>query len=124
MVPSRGFQFTRLEGDIIARVNGGSLVARQLGFLLGGFGGVGVIGGITMVAFGNARDGTHLSSEGKVVEGPNPYLTTGGLIVLGAGAAMVTTAIVLVVTQKTRFTLVRAENKSALVTLDMGTIRF
>lgn len=124
MVPSRGFKLSGVEGDVVARVDGGSLVARQVGYLVGGFGGVAVIGGITMLGVGYGTGTAHLSSEGKVVEGPNPNLTTGGFIVLGAGAAMVTTAIILVVTAKTKFTLVRGEDKSALVTWEMGAIRF
>jgi len=124
MVPSRGFQLAPLEGDITARIHGGSLVARQIGFLLGGFGGAAVIGGVSMLGVGYARSGTHLSNEGKIVEGPNTNLTTGGFIVLGVGAAMVTTAIVLVATAKTKITLVRGSEKSAGLTFDQGAFRF
>lgn len=124
MVPSRGFRLSRLEGDILARVNGGSLAARQIGYLLGGFGGAAVIGGATMLGVGYTRNDGHLSNEGKVVEGPNPYLTTGGFVVLGVGAAMVTTAVILVVTAKTKITLLQAENKSPRITLEAGVLRF
>jgi len=124
MVPSRGFKLARLDGDIVAHVHGGSLVARQVGFLLGGFGGAAVLGGATMLGVGYAQNGAHLSNEGKVVDGPNSNLTTGGIIVLGVGVAMVTTAIVLVATAKTRITLVHAEDKSALVTFERGAFRF
>jgi hypothetical protein len=124
MVPSRGFKLSRLDGDIVAHVHGGSYVARQVGFLLGAFGGAAVLGGATMLGVGYAQRGTHLSSEGKIVEGPNPNLTTGGLIVLGAGAAVVTTAIVLVATAKTRIVLVHADDKSALVSFEKGAFRF
>ncbi len=124
MVPSRGFKLSRLDGNIVAHVHGGSLVARQIGFLLGGFGGAAVLGGATMLGVGYANSGTHLSSEGKIVEGPNPNLSTGGFITLGIGAAMVTTAIVLVVTAKTRITLVQGDDKSALVSFERGAFRF
>jgi|GEM_PF-5981374 hypothetical protein len=124
MVPSRGFHLSSFEGDVVARVHGGRFVARQMGFLLGAFGGVGVIGGIAMLGFGYRTDATHVSDEGKIVEGPNPNLATGGFVALGVGAAMVTTAIVLVATAKTKFTLVQANDKSALVTWEAGTIRF
>jgi hypothetical protein len=124
MVPSRGFKMSRLDGDIVAHVHGGSIVARQMGFLLGAFGGAAVLGGATMLGVGYSNDSTHLSSEGKVVEGPNPNLTRGGFVVLGIGAAMVTTAIVLVATAKTRITLVHADDKSALISFDRGAFRF
>ena len=77
-----------------------------------------------MLGVGYSQSGTHLSSEGKVVEGPNPTLRTGGFITLGIGAAMVTTAIVLIATAKTRITLVHAEDKSALVSFERGAFRF
>ncbi len=124
MVPSRGFKLSRLDGDIVADVHGGSIVARQIGFLLGAFGGAAVLGGATMLGMGYANSGAHLSSEGKVVEGPNPTLTTGGFIVLGVGAAMVTTAIVLVVTAKTKITLMHADDKSARISFERGAFRF
>jgi hypothetical protein len=124
MVPSRGFKLARLDGDIVANVHGGSLVARRLSFLLGGFGGAAVLGGATMLGVGYTNSGTHLSSQGKVVEGSNTNLTTGGFIVLGAGAALVTTAIVLLATARTRITLVHADDKSARVTFEMGAFRF
>jgi hypothetical protein len=124
MVPSRGFQLSPLEGDITARIRGGSIVARQAGFLLGGFGGAAVLGGVTMLGVGYARNDTHLSNEGKIVEGPNPALTTGGFIVLGVGAAMVTTAIVLVATAKTKITLFQGSNTSAGLTFEQGALRF
>lgn len=124
MVPSRGFRLSPLEGDITARIHGGSIVARQMGFLFGGFGGAALLGGATMLGVGYAHNGTHLSNEGKVVEGPNPNLTTGGFIVLGVGAAMVTTAIVLVVTAKTRVTLIQGSPQSAGLTFEHGAFRF
>lgn len=124
MVPSRGFKLSKLQGNITARVQGGSLAARQIGFLLGGFGGTAVLGGVTMLGVGYANTGSHLSSEGKVVEGSNTNLTTGGFIVLGVGAAMVTTAIVLVATAKTRITLVQDDDKSARLTWEAGALRF
>lgn len=124
MVPSRGFKMAKLDGDIIAHVRGGSIVARQMGFLIGGFGGAAVLGGATMLGVGYAQNGTHLSNEGKIVEGPNPTLTAGGFIALGIGVAMVTTAIVLVATAKTRITLVHADDKAALIRFDRGAFRF
>ncbi len=124
MVPSRGFKLSRLEGNLVARVDGGSLVGRQLGYLFGGFGGAAMIGGAAMLAAGYGGSGTRLNAEGKVEEGANSNLTTGGAITLGVGTALVVTAVVLVVTAKTKITLLQDENKSARVTLEMGTLRF
>jgi hypothetical protein len=124
MVPSRGFRLARLDGDIVAHVNGGSIVARQFGFLFGGFGGAAMLGGATMLGVGYSRNGTHLSSEGKVVEGPNTTLTTGGFITLGVGAALVTTAVILVVTAKTKITLVQANEQTAGLSFENGALRF
>lgn len=123
MVPSRGFRLARLDGHIVANVQGGSIVAKQLGFLFGGFGGAAVIGGATMLGVGYSQD-THISSEGKIVEGSNPTLTRGGFITLGIGAAMVTTAVVLILTAKTKISLVQADDQSARVTFDNGVFRF
>jgi hypothetical protein len=128
MVPSRGFRLSRLDGDLVAHVRGGSIIARQTGFLFGGFGGVAVLGGISMLGVGYTRNDAHLSNEGKVVEGPNTNLTTGGFITLGVGAVMVTTAIILVLTAKTKITLMHAhadaEQKSARITFEGGGLRF
>jgi hypothetical protein len=124
MVPSRGFKLAPLEGDIVAHVHGGNIVARQLGFLLGAVGGVAMLGGATMLGVGYSQNSAHLSNEGKIVQGPNPTLTTGGLITLGVGTAMVTTAIILVLTAKTHITLVHADDKSARITFDHGVFRF
>lgn len=123
MVPSRGFRLARLNGHIVAHVQGGSIVARQLGFLFGGFGGAAAIGGATMLGVGYSQD-THISNEGKIAEGPNPTLTTGGAITLGIGAAMVTTAVILVLTAKTKISLVQADNQSARITFENGVLRF
>lgn len=124
MVPSRGFRMANMQGHVVARVDGGSIVARQTGFLLGGFGGAAMLGGITMLGVGYGLGGTHLSSEGKIVEGPNPNLTTGGFVTLGIGAALVTTAVILVLTAKTKITLFQAEDASARVSFEMGQLRF
>lgn len=124
MVPSRGFRLSRLDGDIVAHVHGGSIVARQVGFLFGAFGGAAMLGGATMLGVGYTKSESHLSNEGKVVEGPNPTLTTGGFIVLGAGAAMITTAIVLVLTAKTKIMLTHAGNHSPRVAFEGGVLRF
>ncbi len=124
MVPSRGFRIASLQGHVVARVDGGSIVARQTGFLLGGFGGAAMLGGVTMLGVGYGLGGTHLSSEGKIVEGPNPNLTTGGFLTLGIGAALVTTAVILVMTAKTKITLFQADDASARVSLEMGQLRF
>ncbi len=124
MVPSRGFRMATLRGNIVARVDGGSIVARQTGFLLGGFGGAAMLGGATMLGVGYGLDGTHLSAEGKIVEGPNPNLTTGGFITLGVGTALVTTAVILVLTAKTKITLFQADDSTARVSLEMGRLRF
>lgn len=123
MVPSRGFRLARLDGHIVARVEGGSIVARQLGFLFGGFGGAAMIGGATMLGAGYSQDG-HISSDGKFAEGPNPTLTTGGFLTLGIGTAMVTTAVILVLTAKTKISLVHADDPSARITFDNGVFRF
>lgn len=124
MVPSRGFRLASLQGNVVARVDGGSIVARQTGFLLGGFGGAAMLGGATMLGVGYGLSDTHLSSEGKIVEGPNPNLTTGGFVTLGIGAALVTTAVILVMTAKTKITLFQADDASARVSFEMGRLRF
>lgn len=124
MVPSRGFRIASLQGNVVARVDGGSIVARQTGFLFGGFGGAAMLGGITMLGVGYGLGGTHLSTEGKIVEGPNPNLTTGGFVTLGIGAALVTTAVILVLTAKTKITLFQADDATARVSLEMGRLRF
>ncbi len=124
MVPSRSFLLSPIGGDVVAHVDGGSMVARQLGFLFGGFGGAGVIGGAIMLGVGYGADGGTLSGEGKVTEGENTSLTTGGLITLGVGVALVATGITLVLTSKTQIKLVQATPKSAGVRLEMGRIVF
>jgi hypothetical protein len=124
MVPSRGFRLARLDGHILARVQGGSIVARQMGFLFAGFGGAAMIGGATMLGVGYSQNGVHLSDEGKIVEGPNPTLRTGGFITLGIGTAMVTTAVILVLTAKTKISLVHADDQSAGLTFENGVLRF
>jgi hypothetical protein len=124
MVPSRGFRLARLDGNIVARVQGGSIVARQVGYLFAGFGGAAVIGGATMLGVGYSQNGTHLSSEGKIVEGPNPAIRTGGFITLGIGTAMVTTAVILVLTAKTKISLIQADDQSARLSFENGVFRF
>jgi len=124
MVPSRGFKLAGIEGDVVARVSGGNFAARQVGFLLGGFGGAAMIGGAIMLGFGYGATGTTLSADGKVVEGENTGLTTGGFVALGVGTAMVATAIILVATNRTSVELVPASARSAGLRLEMGALRF
>jgi len=123
MVPSRGFLLQPISGDVTARIFGGSFIARQVGFLLAGFGGAGALGGGIMLGVGYNAKGT-LSSGGKVQDGQNSALTTGGFIALGVGAAMVATGITLVLTNKTRISLVQASPTSAGVWLEGGTLVF
>lgn len=124
MVPSRGFLLSNVGGDVVAHVDGGSFLGRQLGFLFSGFGGAAVVGGAIMLGIGYSADGATLSSEGKVTQGENKSLTTGGFITLGVGAAMVATGITLVLLNKTEIKLVQATPKSAGVRLQMGRIVF
>ncbi|MDC3981352.1 hypothetical protein [Polyangium jinanense] len=124
MVPSRGFVLSNVGGDVVAHVNGGSFFGRQLGFLFGGFGGAAVLGGAIMLGIGYSADGATLNNEGKVTQGENRALTTGGFVTLGVGAAMVATGITLVLLNKTEIKLVQATPKSAGVRLQMGRIVF
>ncbi|MDI1477356.1 hypothetical protein [Polyangium sp. y55x31] len=124
MVPSRGFLLSNVGGDVVAHVDGGSFLGRQLGFLFGGFGGAAVLGGAIMLGIGYSADGATLNSEGKVTQGENKSLTTGGFVTLGVGAAMVATGITLVLLNKTEIKLVQATPKSAGVRLQMGRIVF
>lgn len=124
MVPSRSFLLSNVGGDVVAHVDGGSFMARQIGFLFGGFGGAAMLGGGIMAAIGYSADGATLSGEGKVTQGENKSLTTGGLVVLGVGAAMVATGITLVLTNKTEIKLVQATPKSAGVRISGGRILF
>ncbi|MDI1447625.1 hypothetical protein [Polyangium sp. 6x1] len=124
MVPSRGFFLSNVGGDVVAHVDGGSFMGRQVGFLLGGFGGAAVLGGAVMLGIGYSADGATLNSEGKVTQGENKSLTTGGFVTLGVGAALVATGITLVLLNKTEIKLVQATPKSAGVRLSMGRIEF
>ncbi|MDC0741740.1 hypothetical protein [Polyangium mundeleinium] len=124
MVPSRGFLLSNVGGDVVANVDGGSFLGRQLGFLFGGFGGAAVLGGAIMLGVGYSADGATLNSEGKVIQGENKALTTGGFVTLGVGAALVATGITLVLLNKTEIKLVQATPKSAGVRLSMGRIVF
>lgn len=123
MVPSRGFQLSSLDGDVDLRLRGGSFVARQLGYLFGGFGGVGLLGGAVMLGFGYAGGGT-ISGDGKVQAGENTNLQTVGWVTLGAGAALAVTGVVLVLTSKTSVEIVQGNAKTAGVRLEMGRISF
>jgi hypothetical protein len=124
MVPSRGFALARIGGDVTARVDGGSMAARQVGYLFAAFGGTGVIGGSIMLGVGYSAGGKSFSSEGKVQEGTSAALTTGGLVTLCVGAAVLATGITLVLTSKTSLSLVQAGSKSAGVKLEMGRLVF
>jgi hypothetical protein len=122
MVPSRGFRLNEHSGELTARVDAGSMAARQGGFLLAGFGGAALIGGVVMLGFGYG--GAASTSGGKVVDTRNQAATTGGFIALGAGAALVATGIVLVLTSRTSVDLVPGSARSAGVRLDRGRVLF
>ena len=124
MVPSRSFLLSNVGGDVVAHVDGGSFLGRQLGFLFGGFGGAAVLGGGVMLAIGYTADGATLSGEGKVTQGENRSLTTGGFVTLGVGAALVATGISLVLLNKTEIKLVQATPKSAGVRISGGRLLF
>ncbi|MRG95367.1 hypothetical protein [Polyangium spumosum] len=124
MVPSRSFFLSDVGGDVVAHVDGGSFLGRQLGFLFGGFGGAAMIGGAIMLGIGYGADGATLSGEGKVTQGENKSLTTGGFVTLGVGAALVATGITLVLLNKTEIKLVQATPKSTGVRISGGRILF
>lgn len=123
MVPSPGFRVSRLGGDYAAHVDGGSSTARTVGYLIGAFGGAGVIGGVIMLGVGSAAGGS-ISSEGRVAPKEESLLLPAGGITLGVGAAMVVTSIALVATNHTRLVLEPATRTSTGVRFEGGKLLF
>lgn len=123
MMPSRGFGLESYHDDLTVHVDGGSMAARQGGYLASALGGVAMAGGGIMLAFGYGGSDSRLS-DGKIVEGRNPALTTGGFVAIGAGAAVLATGIVLVATNSTSIELVSATPRSAGVRFEGGRVVF
>lgn len=123
MIPSRGFRLKNTTGDVTARVDGGSATARNTGWLLAGFGGAALVGGAILLPMGLAGNPV-LGSDGNVAQDDRTAMTTGGAIALGAGAALVATGVVMIVTSKTSLELVRGKDRSAGVRLENGRIVF
>ena len=123
MIPSRGFRLKNTTGEVTARVDGGSTTARNVGWVLAGFGGAAVIGGAIMLPMGLGGNPI-LSAEGGVAQDDRKAMATAGGIALGAGAALVVTGVVMIATSKTRLELVPGSDRSAGVRLENGRIVF
>ncbi|AKT37901.1 uncharacterized protein CMC5_020440 [Chondromyces crocatus] len=119
MIPSRGFGLEDYQDDVTVRVDGGSMAARQIGYLASALGGVAMAGGGIMLAYGYGGSDSRLSN-GRIVEGRNEALTTGGFITLGAGAAVLATGIVLAVTNSTSIEIVPTTQRSTGLKFERG----
>ncbi|UQA62852.1 hypothetical protein [Polyangium aurulentum] len=123
MIPSRGFRLKNSSGDVTARVDGGSTTARNVGFVLAGFGGAALVGGAIMLPMGLAGNPV-LSSDGGVAQDDRQTMVTAGGIALGAGAALVVTGVVMIATSKTQLELVPGKDRATGIRLEAGRIVF
>lgn len=120
MVPSPPFSLKQYDGEIEARVRGGSIYKRGGGMVLSGLGLATVLTGVFLTAMpGETPD---FRPDGEVV-----YRTDSrapGLIILGVGAVALAGGIFMWVTSGTTFEIRPRDSESAGIRIENGVLRF
>lgn len=114
MVPSAPFQLSQYDGEVEARVRGGSMGKRIGGVLVTSLGGALLLSGALFLALES-------STSGILEEKPN-YVPGG--VMLGAGILGTAGGIYMIVTSKTTFDIIPRSEDSAGVRIENGVLRF
>lgn len=119
MVASPPFSLKQYDGEIEARVRGGSVWKRFGGISLTSFGGAAVLTGIALTAIGLPT-----TEIGPDFEIRSEITRTPGLITLGVGAAALAGGIYMLVTSGTTFEIRPRDSESAGIRIENGVLRF